>query len=109
MKNGNCFISAYRLAVHVNGLLVHGVPVGRGPLNRGKRYAHAWVEKDGLVLDYANDRFIRLPVTVYYRKGHMTEDHVRRYTDRQAMETSEAHGHYGPWDEALSAQEEVKQ
>lgn len=105
--DGDCFKVALELAAITAGKVVHGAPIGRGPLNEGKRYMHAWVEKNGLVLDRANRRNIRLPIAVYYRKGRMDASHVVKYTFNEAMTLAEDSGHYGPWDKDLIAQKEI--
>lgn len=107
IAHGNCFEVALHVAVAEKATLVHGVPVGRGPANKGKRYAHAWVEANGLAFDFSNGLRLRLPVGVYYRKGKMSELHVRRYSAVEAAHLMLTHEHYGPWDQQLLDMEEV--
>ena len=46
---GDCFPVASNVALRTQGTdvrVVHGLPVGQGLVNKGKRYWHAWVEME---------------------------------------------------------------
>jgi hypothetical protein len=105
--NGDCFETAMYVAKETGGMVVHGLPIGRGPLNRGRRYWHAWCESNGLVLDFASGRSIRYPVAIYYRKGRLSEEHIYRYTLEEAIANATEDGSYGPWVEGYKEMEEV--
>jgi hypothetical protein len=68
--------------------VVHGLPVGRGPVNAGKRYWHAWVEVttgDSVeVIDRSHGLNVRMPRDRYYAHGQLDEDHVWRFTPGEA-------------------------
>lgn len=80
--------------------LVHGIPVGRGLENKGRRYWHAWAEAEhpvhGLVvIDLTVGDGIMLAVEDYRREGQI--EHAWSYTPDQARAMMLYHGHYGPW------------
>jgi hypothetical protein len=71
VTEGDCFMVAFHTAERLHGRVVHGLPLGKGSLNLGKRYWHAWVEvyaarqrHSGIVVvDIANGRnHVLLPV-----------------------------------------------
>jgi hypothetical protein len=115
MPKGDCFSLALSLVagyVHgdpVNnpddqapmpgGKVVHGLPIGRGPENMGKRYWHAWVEVviNGVVtvMDYSNDQRITMPRDEYYRFGNIQQ--VWRYNAHQARAQFKKQQRCGPW------------
>lgn len=112
--------------------IVHGLPVGQGPLNQGKRFWHAWVEVTHrttipsevvtanpafahfggeivteLVIDRSNGQDLVLPKAVYYNVGDLDEDHVWRYDMDEAIERMVATENYGPWVDGWEEMEEV--
>lgn len=120
---GDCYPTAWRLvttgefADDPTARLVHGRPVGRGPIE-GVRYDHAWVETtqevdlsrlcdlpgEGRVIrlvsvvDRSNGLDLpALPRDLYYLLGNVDEDDVRRYTRSEAAALGVDTGHYGPW------------
>lgn len=81
--------------------VVHGLPEGTsGPLT-GVRHWHAWVEvqaDDGwLVIDYSNDKDLRIPRVIFYLVGQLDETLVWRFTPAEAEEQRRRWGHCGPW------------
>lgn len=129
-NNGNCFPVAYHLAILDPGMLdvnedeitvVHGLPIGRGDQNGGKRFWHAWVEVcrtiwipdetieaypefahlNPTVLDTVIDRSsgknLSIPKSAYYAMGELDDDFVWRFTPEEAIEERERRGHVGPW------------
>lgn len=133
-EGGDCFTVALQLGTRItpdevidhaswNDIqIVHGLPVGTGPLNRGKRYWHAWVEVKHrtritpevvaanpafahfgseivteLVVDRSNGNDMAIPKAVFYNVGQLDEEHVWRYTMNDARARSIRAGNYGPW------------
>lgn len=111
--------------------IVHGLPVGRGTLNGGRRFWHAWVEVtlrtpvpdapefepfrevygdefvSVMVLDYSQSLEISFPQQVYYNIGQLDERHVWRYTPEEARELMLEQDSYGPWVDGWETMEEV--
>lgn len=81
--------------------IVHGLPLGQAGDVAGIRHWHAWVEvatlTGTLVLDYSNDKEVRLGADTYYRIGHLDEEHVWRFTLAEAERAYRRFGHCGPW------------
>jgi hypothetical protein len=79
--------------------IVHGLPIGHGPENMGKRYWHAWVEavREGVpsVIDFSNGKQTIMPRDRYYALG--TIEQVFRYNRHQALAMIRKHDHCGPW------------
>lgn len=98
----DCFESATKLLLSrqlPGAALVHGLPIGTGPLNRGKRYWHAWVERplDGvnMVFDFSDGKRLGLPADEFYTGGKI--ELTWKYTLSQAKMMMERYGTYGPW------------
>jgi hypothetical protein len=144
---GDCFIRAAQIGlgfepdVHLDEIvlendddvkIVHGLPIGRGESNAGRRYWHAWVEvtmrtpipevpeleqlreafgrviTSTFVLDRSQGQDTFLPQAVYYSVGQLDEDHVWRFSIDEAREMmARDYQHYGPWVEGWESMEEV--
>jgi hypothetical protein len=142
MIEGDCFKIAANLALFDEDIecdeihLVHGLPVGCGLDNQGKRFWHAWIEitkylhipdniphefsdqfadmfdADGDIelvacIDRSNGLDVTLPKEVFYRQGSLDEDHVWRYTPDQTRENLLKFEHYGPWVDGWEDMNEV--
>ena len=100
---GNCFDAALIAHVGLPGsILCHGLPLGNGPKNSGRRFWHGWVEleRDGtwMVLDIASGNRALMPRDEYYQTGHIDHDkHVWRYPLGSTKVFLEIYRHYGPW------------
>lgn len=99
---GDCFEVSVKLMEEVTGLtLVHGLPIGRGPANRGKRYWHAWCEMtagDGVTrvcLDFSSGKRVALERSLYYSAGQIEQTWEYRLSKMRSM--LDRHQHYGPW------------
>ena len=111
---GDCFEVAYVLAASQNAIrgpldptwyVCHGEPIGRGRLNNGVRFAHAWVETTDVngvpaVLDWSNGHQMTCSKDDYYRLGQIGEENVKRYSATEAVLLLALTGHYGPWHKA---------
>jgi len=132
--DGDCFLVADRIgtrftpdpvvdeATRRDIRVVHGLPLGTGTLNEGRRYWHAWVEVahrtpippalkaanpafehlgeefvTELVVDRSNGRDLVVPKAVYYNVGRLDERHVWRYTMDEASENMRRYENFGPW------------
>lgn len=108
---GDCFIRAAAGALGDNPIeplvdlmqlgggepvVVHGVPLGRGGDAAGLRYAHAWIEYDGICFDFSNGLDVVLPRFMYYDLGKIDTESCRRYTPAQVRHMLVEHGHHGP-------------
>jgi hypothetical protein len=112
-KKGNCYSTAARALLGTNPLgrwlktkgwldtavLVHGVVSGQGPLE-GRRIGHAWVEANGLAIDWSNGKRLALPAWVY-RAAARCGDEVVTYDTEQATILLVKTRHFGPWDEKI--------
>lgn len=138
--NGNCFPVAYHLAVIDPGMLdvnedeitvVHGLPIGRGLTNEGKRFWHAWVEVKRTiwipeetiqaypefallnpivletVIDRSSGKNLSIPRSAYYSMGQLSDEFVWRFTPEEAAAEMESIGHYGPWVEGWQEMEDI--
>lgn len=145
-KAGDCFIRAaqiglgYEPDVHLDEIaaenddikIVHGLPVGRGESNRGRRFWHAWLEVTlrteipdspefeamrelhgdtlvtAFVLDRSQGQDTWLPQGLYYNVGQLDEEHVWRFSVDEAREMMREYEHYGPWVEGWETIDEVE-
>jgi hypothetical protein len=89
---GDCFKVSYRQSMAEGGDVVHGLVT-----NNGKTFEHAWVEKDGQVIDRANGNNITMPAADYYANAGVHPDKVRRYAPDEARITAVRSRHFGPW------------
>ena len=98
-KNGNCFVVAFNEVVHNPDMgykLVHGIVTGQGAI-QGLQYCHAWVEKDGKVIDKTLPTHMQeFPLEFYYAIGNIKK--VKKYTYKQTLENACKYETYGPWD-----------
>lgn len=94
---GDCFLAAWQLALTADdAVLCHGIVRGRSNM-KGQTFWHAWVEVDGVAVDFSNGRRARMPVDHYYLLCAISSFQVRRY-DRTAAEAEAARYHTcGPW------------
>lgn len=76
--------------------LCHGVCIGTGPNNKGKRIGHAWVENMLLVID-ASGRVVNKDL--YYKAGQVAN--VERYNFDEALAKADKTEIYGPWNKAI--------
>lgn len=91
--------------------VVHGIPVGTGGIVAGKRYWHAWLEwtqPDGrvLVIDWSNGNQHVITRDTYYRLAQLDEDHVWRWTPKEAEAVRRRYRHWGPWVDGWEAMED---
>lgn len=96
---GDCFRAAWRLMVDLgpnDGLrLVHGLVVGAKGKVKGRRFPHAWVELNQVVLDYSNGRKFIVRRAAYYAAGKVSK--TVKYTYRDGIRKACRFKHYGPW------------
>lgn len=119
MSDGDCFEVALKLAMEDPGLtVVHGLPLGTGPENDGKRFWHAWCEQTEVlefpnhpetrltfVIDQSNGRDFCVPRALYYKIGHIEQ--TWRYTLDEAAAQALRHEHYGPWNDGWEEMTDV--
>lgn len=98
---GDCFEVAAQLilggTLGEDAVLVHGLPVGLGEENLGRRYWHAWLEYGDppRVVDRSGGRNLDVPAEWYYGLGQIGS--TWRYTRQEAVEEMNRAEHYGPW------------
>lgn len=111
---GDCYVDAVRFIQNEDPLmnndddyeylLVHGLAVGRGPIE-GVVFNHAWVEtRNGqtAIDPSTNPRDpVTMPTLVYYALGNIDKKSVYRYTPMQARKKMASSGTYGPWETKL--------
>ena len=106
-REGRCFeltwdaFFSFHDKTYKDGLLVHGMVSGQGPLD-GIRYAHAWIEMGDLVYDVSRvgidrDEALIIPKVLYYAIGNIIDEQVVRYTRDEARKLSLEHETSGPW------------
>lgn len=115
VREGDCFEKALEVCRDNPGsIIVHGLPLGQGTYNKGKRFWHAWVELEvyflgnitiSWVLDLANNRGIEMPAVQYYNIGHIEQ--TWRFTLEDAHREMSTRMHYGPWVDNYEEKEEV--
>lgn len=96
----NCFEAAVDCVDDLNeptAVIVHGLPIGRGVDNLGKRYWHAWVELNGKCYDFSHGNRAIVPAELYYSLGKIDPNLTLRFTVSEAVAEMEARKHYGPW------------
>jgi hypothetical protein len=94
--DGDCFVVVGHAAMDKEEqiLICHGKVMRR---QDGMIHTHAWIEKNGNVIDKSNGLDIEMPVKFYYALGNIDREKVRKYTPRNACELMVSTGHYGPW------------
>lgn len=75
--------------------LVHGMVEGRGEAT-GYRFAHCWIERDGMVLDVSNNGLVRTTIENYYELGNISN--VHKYNSHEVLSKVLEHEHWGCWD-----------
>lgn len=117
--SGDCFEVAGRLVIeNPHWTLCHGIAIGDGTANFGRRHWHAWCEYDEVialppvderpeelrdladptliyVVDRSNGKDILIPAAIYYNVGRI--DEVWYYSRKDAAVHMLAEGHWGPW------------
>lgn len=102
---GECYEWAYRQIFDDDSgrtVLVHGVvtePFKSPP----HKYVHAWIERDGKVLDWqtieggggGHYHGVGFPVDLFYELFRPTK--MRRYDQKAAMLAAVKNKHFGPW------------
>lgn len=83
-----------------NFVLVHAIVTGQGPIE-GIKYGHAFLlHKDSqIVYDISAD--VRMPFQIYKQLGQIEYYVVYEWQD--AVKQCNKYGHYGAWDEQVSA------
>lgn len=106
-QKSDCYANAFHLLEELyrkGYVLVHGNP---RLVTTGKRYGHAWLENDKLVID--GTAFCIVPKDAYYTAGEIT--YTRKYDFETARKLACEHETYGAWDpefDALAYLEERK-
>lgn len=98
---GTCYASAFEILMDCpeDAVLVHGYPRLTSKDNHGKKFGHAWIEREinGVVLvcDYQHDK----PIlgALYYAVGQIDPAECKRYTRLEAMRKVLKTERYGPW------------
>lgn len=116
---GHCFLSSFCFMKvnkdDKNLRLVHGCPMygGKEKKSIGKRLGHAWVERINpdtgertIAFESNNPEFEGLPIIFFYTLGNMREEHVTRYTYKEASAQALTHEHVGPWNEYMVSRHE---
>ena len=104
MVKGNCYENAIHKFVDLqksghDAVIVHGHVEGQGSETKGKRFGHAWVESNGMVIDKSNGRDLQLPASLYYAVGKIDEiGNVVKYSWPDARDKILEFEHWGPWD-----------
>lgn len=121
---GDCFPMALHVARELRAedpdaevRVVHGLPIGQGAENKGKRYWHAWVEVTMVVelfgqeieivsvIDRSNGLKIDMPRVMYFKLGDI--DRTWAWTVDEAILELAEREHYGPWVDDWEKYEEV--
>ena len=112
-KNGDCYDAAFKYVSNSNDpnlKIVHGMVDGQGAI-KGIRYDHAWVEKDGMVIDPSNGKFdnpLKLPKEMYYAIGNIKESQLQRFGNKEILDNVERVGRTSGWATGLAEKEILK-
>jgi len=96
--HANLFITSFLTNEWEDWFLCHAKVTPRmGPMV-GTTFDHCWVEKNGIVKDFANGNNNELPKLVYYGIGGFNDEDVKKFSADEARDMLRKWGHYGPWD-----------
>lgn len=89
---GHCFKVAGR-SQDPDCKLVHAYVTSK----EGKTFPHAWIEKDGNVIDHTTNTV--MPKKDFYKAAKVSEKpgEYKTYNKVEAIKNSVKHGHWGPW------------
>lgn len=95
---GDCMLAAWTLlmALPDGAELCHGIVRARGDLT-GETMWHAWIEYDGLCLDFSNGRRAIVGREWFYMFAAVAAHQVRRYDYAAAIAEADRYGTCGPW------------
>ena len=100
MKLGDCYNKHGRMMMDkVNSetatgwKIVHGLVTGQGPI-KGVKFGHCWLEKNGTVYDYSNNRNIVMSKAIYYSIGRIKK--TNKFTGEQFRKKILKTGTWGP-------------
>lgn len=100
---GDCMLAAWHLVMAIDAehlrdvpLLCHAVVHGTGAM-AGETFWHAWVEHNGMALDWSNGRRAVVAAETMYRIAKVNPVQVRRYTAAEARAEGARYGIVGPW------------
>ena len=99
---GNCYRETATMIIEAmpdDAMLVHGYPRLTGGKHRGRKFGHAWVERevDGIMWCYDHQRDEPIIAVLYYAIGQIDASETKRYTRRQAIRNTLRTKRYGPW------------
>lgn len=106
-----CYKNAYLFASTNPGwIIAHGICIGTGRFNRGKKIGHAWNEKrellgtlEGIAVfqTICHDPYsgVETIQELFYLAGQISL--VKRYTLSEAYEKMRETKNYGPWHETI--------
>jgi len=98
---GNCFKAAFEFVMeHPEMTLVHGICTGLGKI-AGIRFAHAWVEINGYVIDPSNGKMVIMAKKQYYELGQVEVNSLATYKIEDMIEVALKKETYGPWEEVF--------
>jgi len=105
LKKGDCYHKAISTLFELyclkgkdgvrNVKLVHGYPIGQGPI-KGIKHGHAWLEIDDEYLIDPEYGFAGRK-EVFYRVGQIDKNECRYYTFKQTRKMLLENKHYGIW------------
>jgi hypothetical protein len=112
---GDCFVKAGKRIMlgDDDEIIVHAFVWGTGK-EKGKRFSHAWTEKDGEVCDNSNGNDIQIDKRIYYAIANVEPNNpkaYRTYTPKEARHKFFSEGNWGHWDldDSLYVAEEEKE
>ena len=101
-KLGRCYELSGNHVLFIDraATLVHGIIHGQGQI-AGFVFGHAWVEKDGLVLNPFGDDLINMTLDDFNARAVIDRTLTVSYDFEQAREQVLKWQHWGPWNPAL--------
>lgn len=104
---GLCYKEAARLAIEIDGTLVHGIVTRLDPVYMNGTYElvpkemqHAWVEKDGKVMDVTINIGVDNPWDKHrYYKAMKAKPLATYSTTHEIVANLMRHNRWGPWDD----------
>lgn len=99
-KLGECFNKCANRALedeyNKEETLVHAIIIGQGKI-MGVHHGHAWIEKNGVVIDLVNN--VEMQKALYYSIAKPQV--LKTYSYEEAVESMRETGHRGPWDSEI--------
>lgn len=93
MPKGDCYkANGNAMYRYSDWTLVHGEVVSQ---QDKKRFGHCWLEKGDQVMDFSNNRELKVNKAVYYAIGQIRKTY--KYNFKEFIAKITEYEHWGPW------------